>query len=51
MRMESGSFRCRLCAISVNGMTRDGFAVRCGKCETKQYCVPCMTTWYPNMSE
>ncbi|MFS8015300.1 putative transcription factor & chromatin remodeling &Metalloenzymes JmjC family [Helianthus anomalus] len=28
-----------------------GRVVKCGKCETKRYCVPCMTTWYPNMSE
>ncbi|XP_076948219.1 lysine-specific demethylase JMJ27-like [Bidens hawaiensis] len=28
-----------------------GRVVRCQKCETKRYCVPCMTTWYPNMTE
>ncbi|CAI9285203.1 unnamed protein product [Lactuca saligna] len=28
-----------------------GRVVRCQKCTTKRYCVPCMTTWYPNMTE
>ncbi|XP_076940882.1 lysine-specific demethylase JMJ25-like [Bidens hawaiensis] len=28
-----------------------GRVVRCQKCHTKRYCVPCMTTWYPNMTE
>ncbi|XP_076884139.1 uncharacterized protein LOC143533169 isoform X2 [Bidens hawaiensis] len=28
-----------------------GRVVRCQKCQTKRYCVPCMTTWYPNMTE
>ncbi|KAL7160408.1 hypothetical protein ABFS83_01G093200 [Erythranthe nasuta] len=28
-----------------------GKVVRCVKCKTKRYCVPCMTTWYPKMSE
>ncbi|KAL3649686.1 hypothetical protein CASFOL_006089 [Castilleja foliolosa] len=28
-----------------------GRVVRCTKCKTKRYCEPCMTTWYPKMSE
>ncbi|KAI3790729.1 hypothetical protein L2E82_03988 [Cichorium intybus] len=28
-----------------------GRVVRCQKCTTKRYCVPCMTRWYPNMTE
>lgn len=28
-----------------------GRVVRCTKCGTKQFCVPCMTRWYPNMTE
>ncbi|KAK6137579.1 hypothetical protein DH2020_028683 [Rehmannia glutinosa] len=28
-----------------------GRVVRCTKCKSKRYCVPCMTTWYPKMSE
>ncbi|GFY91364.1 transcription factor jumonji (jmjC) domain-containing protein [Actinidia rufa] len=28
-----------------------GRVVRCTKCGTKRYCVPCMTRWYPKMSE
>ncbi|XP_022892245.1 lysine-specific demethylase JMJ25-like isoform X1 [Olea europaea var. sylvestris] len=28
-----------------------GRVVRCTKCETKRYCVPCMVRWYPKMSE
>ncbi|KAF5805697.1 putative transcription factor C2H2 family [Helianthus annuus] len=28
-----------------------GRVVRCQRCRTKRYCVPCMTTWYPNMTE
>ncbi|KAL4590429.1 hypothetical protein LXL04_003358 [Taraxacum kok-saghyz] len=28
-----------------------GRVVRCQKCTTKRYCVPCMETWYPNMTE
>lgn len=28
-----------------------GRVVRCENCITKRYCVPCMTTWYPNMTE
>ncbi|KAL9177973.1 hypothetical protein ABFS82_01G095300 [Erythranthe guttata] len=28
-----------------------GKVVRCVECKTKRYCVPCMTTWYPKMSE
>ncbi|KAL7123350.1 hypothetical protein ACP275_01G100400 [Erythranthe tilingii] len=28
-----------------------GKVERCVKCKTKRYCVPCMTTWYPKMSE
>ncbi|KAL4590417.1 hypothetical protein LXL04_003346 [Taraxacum kok-saghyz] len=28
-----------------------GHVVRCQKCTTKRYCVPCMERWYPNMTE
>ncbi|KAL3330301.1 hypothetical protein AABB24_034246 [Solanum stoloniferum] len=28
-----------------------GRVVRCTSCKTKRYCVPCMNTWYPGMSE
>ncbi|KAH7866905.1 hypothetical protein Vadar_026514 [Vaccinium darrowii] len=28
-----------------------GRVVRCTGCKTKRYCVPCMTTWYPKMTE
>ncbi|XP_042758580.1 lysine-specific demethylase JMJ29 [Lactuca sativa] len=28
-----------------------GRVVRCQKCTTKRYCVPCMKKWYPNMTE
>ncbi|KAK9065105.1 hypothetical protein SSX86_016488 [Deinandra increscens subsp. villosa] len=28
-----------------------GRVVGCQKCDSKRYCVPCMTTWYPNMTE
>nr|GME09095.1 lysine-specific demethylase JMJ25-like isoform X2 [Ipomoea batatas] len=28
-----------------------GRVVRCTNCRTKRYCVPCMTRWYPGMSE
>ncbi|KAJ4775171.1 Transcription factor jumonji (jmjC) domain-containing protein [Rhynchospora pubera] len=28
-----------------------GRVVRCTKCKTKRFCVPCMTSWYPLLSE
>ncbi|KAF7143574.1 hypothetical protein RHSIM_Rhsim05G0169300 [Rhododendron simsii] len=28
-----------------------GRVVRCTGCKTKRYCVPCMNTWYPKMTE
>ncbi|XP_038688645.1 lysine-specific demethylase JMJ25-like [Tripterygium wilfordii] len=28
-----------------------GRVVRCGKCTTKRYCIPCLTNWYPHMIE
>nr|XP_033511093.1 lysine-specific demethylase JMJ25-like isoform X2 [Nicotiana tomentosiformis] len=28
-----------------------GRVVRCTRCRTKRYCVPCMTRWYPGMPE
>ncbi|KAK1411323.1 hypothetical protein QVD17_37871 [Tagetes erecta] len=28
-----------------------GRVVRCQMCDNKRYCVPCMNTWYPNMTE
>ncbi|KAG9139896.1 hypothetical protein Leryth_015268 [Lithospermum erythrorhizon] len=28
-----------------------GRVVRCTKCKSKRYCVPCMDTWYPKMNE
>ncbi|XP_035838604.1 uncharacterized protein LOC110908467 isoform X3 [Helianthus annuus] len=28
-----------------------GRVVRCQTCGVKRYCVPCMTTWYPTMTE
>ncbi|KAK1369172.1 hypothetical protein POM88_035264 [Heracleum sosnowskyi] len=28
-----------------------GRVVVCGTCKWKRYCVPCMTTWYPKMTE
>ncbi|XP_074332846.1 lysine-specific demethylase JMJ29-like isoform X2 [Apium graveolens] len=28
-----------------------GRVVVCGNCKRKRYCVPCMTTWYPKMTE
>ncbi|KAK3007924.1 hypothetical protein RJ639_014733 [Escallonia herrerae] len=28
-----------------------GRVVRCTKCKSKRYCVPCMTRWYPRMTE
>ncbi|XP_047342138.1 lysine-specific demethylase JMJ25-like isoform X2 [Impatiens glandulifera] len=28
-----------------------GRVVRCNKCSRKRYCVPCMTRWYPKMSD
>ncbi|KAL1805279.1 hypothetical protein ACET3Z_028347 [Daucus carota] len=28
-----------------------GRVVKCTKCKKKRYCVPCMTTWYPKMTE
>ncbi|XP_055961701.1 lysine-specific demethylase JMJ29-like isoform X2 [Mercurialis annua] len=28
-----------------------GRIVRCRKCKTKRYCIPCLTTWYPKMTE
>ncbi|KAK1369170.1 hypothetical protein POM88_035262 [Heracleum sosnowskyi] len=28
-----------------------GRVVVCGKCKWKRYCVPCMTKWYPKMTE
>ncbi|XP_071726407.1 lysine-specific demethylase JMJ29-like isoform X2 [Rutidosis leptorrhynchoides] len=28
-----------------------GRVVICGNCKTKRYCVMCMPTWYPNMTE
>ncbi|KAI8556113.1 hypothetical protein RHMOL_Rhmol05G0226900 [Rhododendron molle] len=28
-----------------------GRVVRCHGCKTKRYCVPCMNTWYPKMTE
>ncbi|KAL1559737.1 lysine-specific demethylase JMJ25-like [Salvia divinorum] len=27
-----------------------GEVVRCTKCKTKRYCLPCITNWYPDMS-
>ncbi|KAK1379296.1 hypothetical protein POM88_026040 [Heracleum sosnowskyi] len=28
-----------------------GRVVKCTKCQKKRYCLPCMTTWYPKMTE
>ncbi|XP_073155083.1 lysine-specific demethylase JMJ27-like [Henckelia pumila] len=28
-----------------------GKVVRCIRCRTKRYCIPCITRWYPQMSE
>ncbi|XVF67009.1 hypothetical protein PTKIN_Ptkin10aG0086000 [Pterospermum kingtungense] len=28
-----------------------GRVVRCKLCQRKRYCIPCLTTWYPKMSE
>ncbi|XP_021750702.1 lysine-specific demethylase JMJ25-like isoform X2 [Chenopodium quinoa] len=28
-----------------------GRVIRCSKCKTKRFCIPCITTWYPQMTE
>ncbi|PWA56474.1 zinc finger, RING-type, JmjC domain, Zinc-finger domain of monoamine-oxidase A repressor R1 [Artemisia annua] len=28
-----------------------GDVVQCQKCNTKRYCIPCIKTWYPNITE
>ncbi|KAL7601244.1 hypothetical protein Lser_V15G23169 [Lactuca serriola] len=37
---------CHQCRRSDRGRT-----VQCQKCSSKRYCEPCMTRWYPNMTE
>ncbi|KAM7513931.1 hypothetical protein LguiA_003514 [Lonicera macranthoides] len=37
---------CHQCKAS-----KKGHVVKCNRCERKRYCVPCMTRWYPKMSE
>ncbi|KNA19484.1 hypothetical protein SOVF_061170 isoform B [Spinacia oleracea] len=28
-----------------------GRVIRCSKCKSKRFCIPCITTWYPQMTE
>ncbi|KAL0378156.1 UNVERIFIED_CONTAM: Lysine-specific demethylase [Sesamum radiatum] len=43
---EGESTMCHQCQRNDKGRV-----VRCTKCTTKRYCVPCMTRWYPQMPE
>ncbi|XP_022884392.1 lysine-specific demethylase JMJ25-like [Olea europaea var. sylvestris] len=44
--MEILSNMCHQCQRNDKGRV-----VRCKKCTSKRYCIPCLTTWYPQMSE
>ncbi|XP_071706627.1 lysine-specific demethylase JMJ29-like [Rutidosis leptorrhynchoides] len=53
-----GNCNCKSCLRGVQSVmchqcqhNNKGWVVNCGNCKTKRYCVPCMTTWYPNMTE
>ncbi|KAL2521146.1 Transcription factor jumonji (jmjC) domain-containing protein [Forsythia ovata] len=45
-RRANNSNMCHQCQRNDKGRV-----VRCQKCKSKRYCVPCMTRWYPQMSE
>ncbi|GAB2285006.1 hypothetical protein Dimus_019461 [Dionaea muscipula] len=44
--LESLSNMCHQCQRNDKGRV-----VRCTKCITKRYCIPCITKWYPDLSE
>ncbi|KAL4590421.1 hypothetical protein LXL04_003350 [Taraxacum kok-saghyz] len=44
-RVKIVSSMCHQCQRNDKGQV-----VGCQKCTTKRYCVPCMKTWYPNMT-
>ncbi|KAL6178734.1 hypothetical protein ACLB2K_050252 [Fragaria x ananassa] len=44
--IEEVSMMCHQCQRSDKGSV-----VRCKKCKTKRYCVPCIENWYPHTSE
>ncbi|CAH9142970.1 unnamed protein product [Cuscuta epithymum] len=43
---ELQSNMCHQCQRNDKGMV-----VRCSSCQTKRYCMPCMATWYPGMTQ
>ncbi|CAH9142968.1 unnamed protein product [Cuscuta epithymum] len=43
---EFESNMCHQCQRNDKGMV-----VRCTNCKTKRYCLPCMATWYPGMTQ
>ncbi|CAH9109937.1 unnamed protein product [Cuscuta europaea] len=43
---EIGSNMCHQCQRNDKGKV-----VRCTVCKTKRYCLPCISTWYPGMTE
>ncbi|CAK7356662.1 unnamed protein product [Dovyalis caffra] len=43
---EEVCLMCHQCQRNDNGRV-----VRCLKCKTKRYCIPCLTKWYPKMAE
>ncbi|GMJ04032.1 hypothetical protein HRI_004072400, partial [Hibiscus trionum] len=45
-RVEGESLMCHQCQRNDKGRV-----VRCKLCNRKRYCIPCLTNWYPNMSE
>ncbi|XP_074338776.1 lysine-specific demethylase JMJ26-like isoform X3 [Apium graveolens] len=45
-RIDSERNTCHQCKRNDKGRV-----VKCTKCQKKRYCVPCMTTWYPKMTE
>lgn len=45
-RIDGNSLMCHQCQRNDKGRV-----VRCNKCNTKRFCIPCITNWYPKMSE
>ncbi|CBI29042.3 unnamed protein product, partial [Vitis vinifera] len=44
--IEEVSLMCHQCQRNDKGRV-----VRCRKCKRKRFCIPCLETWYPHMSE
>ncbi|XP_058004565.1 lysine-specific demethylase JMJ25 isoform X2 [Hevea brasiliensis] len=49
---HSDEFIAELCLTNCHQCKRNdkGSVVCCQKCETKRYCIPCLTNWYPKMT-